>query len=315
MSLRAALGTRPVIYEIVPPRKDTSRFNTELKGVEEVLDDRRIVAINIPELINRVERKDEGVLCYSPTTIPPEEYAMMVKERKEPIVNIVVPRMKREDFLRRARKVVHDYEIPNLILVGKERHGDRLPGPGVLEAFEMLKGEKRNHLTLGGICIFDRETLAGADYGMREGGTLSESRRVLLKARSGCDFITSQITFDSEPALRFLSTYQRLCHKTGMKPLTVFISLATVPSTRILSLLESLDVVFPRAVQKRLRGSSDMGSESLRIETEVFEEVVEGVKREGIRVPLALQIDQVGVSNGELSLDLLDSIYPILITA
>lgn len=314
MSLKASLRNGPVIYEIVPPRRDTSRFNTELRGVEDVLKDGRIAAINIPELVKRVEGKD-GDLYYSPVTIPPEEYALMIRERKEAVVNIVAPRMKRAEFLDRARKVVHEFGIPNLVIVGKERQADRLPGPGVLDALQMVRAEGGDRIALGGICIFDRTTSRSVDYGKGDGdddGRLSEARRVWLKARGGCDFVTSQITFDPEPSLRFLSSYQRLCLETGEKPLTVFISLTTVPSQSILSLLDDLDVVVPARVRKRLLNSEEMGRESLRIATEVFEEIVAGVEGEDLEVPLALQIDQIGVRNDELSLRLLDNTHPIL---
>ena len=139
LSLKASLTKRPVIYEIVPPRRDTSRFNTELQGVEEVLHDSRIAAINIPELISRREQK--GRVQYYPATIPPEEYAMLIKEYKEAIVNIIAPRLKKQDFATRVEKILGNYDIPNIVLVGRERHGDVLPGPSVPEALALI-GER-----------------------------------------------------------------------------------------------------------------------------------------------------------------------------
>jgi hypothetical protein len=309
LSLKASLRNRPVIYEIVPPRRDTSRFNTELRGVEEVLADSRITAINIPELINR--RESGGQTVYSPATIPPEEYAMMIKDHKEGIVNVVAPRLEKEDFLGRARRVLHEYKIPNLVLVGKERREDPLPGPGALEAIRLLNSEKGEGIALGGICIFNRDSPGGAEYGVG-GAKLSEGRRVWLKAKAGCDFVTSQITFDPKPALDFLTSYQRVCEETELDPLTVFVSLTTVPSQSILSLLKSLDVVIPIGVQKRLARSEMMGDESVSIAAEVFQAIVEGAERSGSRVPLGLQVEQVGVDSDDLSLELLDLTYATL---
>lgn len=309
MSLRSSLRDRPVIYEIVPPRKDTSRFNTELRGVEDVLADRRIAAINIPELINR--REVGGQTVYSPATIPPEEYAMMINDRKEGIVNIVAPRLEKEELLRRARRAIHEYRIPNLVLVGKERREDALPGPGALEALRLLNGEKGDHVALGGICIFNRESPGGREYGSG-GARLSEARRVSLKAQAGCDFVTSQITFDPKPALDFLTSYQKVCEETGLNPLTVFVSLTTVPSQSILSLLKSLDVVIPVEVQKRLAATERMGEESLLIAAEVFQAIVEGAERAGLGVPLGLQVEQIGVNSDAFSLRLLDRTYATL---
>jgi hypothetical protein len=309
LTLKNSLRSRPVIYEIVPPRRDTSRFHTELKGVEDVLSDSRITAINVPELINR--REERGRVRYAPATIPPEEYALMVKEYKESIVNIIAPRLARDEFLRRARRVLHDYRIPNLVLVGRERHDDILPGPGVLEAFQLLKSERIDHVTLGGICIFDRRSSRSNDYSGK-GRNLGEPERVWMKASAGCDFVTSQITFDSRPALDFLAKYQELCERNETKPVTVFISFVTIPSLSILALIESLDVHVPRMVGKRLKNSDRIGKESVRICIEILQEILAEAKERQIRVPLGVQVEQVGVNNGDLSLELLDAVHPLI---
>ena len=306
MSLKAALKHRPVIYEIVPPRRDTSRFNTEHQGVEEVLEDVWIDAINIPELMTRKE--EGGLVLYSPTTIPPEEYALMIKDSKEPIVNVIAPRLPREEFELRARRVLQDYKIENLVVVGKERHEDILPGPGVVEALQLLRGAGSAEAALGGICIFGRESGASMEYGHSH-LRLPESKRVLAKARAGCDFVTSQIGFDQGPALKFLSEYSRACDEAETQPLTVFISITTVPSSGILALLEGLDVAIPPKVEKRLTASDQMGKESLKVAAEVLEGVVSESERRGDGVPLGLQIEQVGVKSGDLSLELLDRVH------
>jgi len=298
-----------VIYEIVPPRKDTSRFSTELRGVDDVLHDSRIAAINIPELVNR--RKDQGLAHYSPATIPPEEYAMMIKDYKESIVNIIAPRLTKDEFLNRARKILNNYKITNLVLVGKERREDILPGPDVVEALRLLRQERSEHVALGGICIFNRVSPPSAEY-PSPGGGLNEPQRVLTKARAGCDFVTSQITFDAKPALDFLRGYHSLCKRSNASPLTVFISLATLPTPSILTLVERLDVPVPKRTKSRLLGNNNMGEESLKIATEVFQEILSGAESEGVDVPLGLQVEQIGVYNDELSLRLLDSLYPLL---
>jgi len=298
-----------VIYEIVPPRRDTSRFNTELQGVEEVLQDSRIAAVNIPELFNRTG--SEGLGAYYPATIPPEEYALLIKEFKEPMVNLVAPRLEKEAFLDRARRALHEYGIHNLVVVGKERREDLLPGPSAVEGLRLLRPEKRDGVALGGICIFNRESATPAEYG---GGSskLSEASRVLTKAGAGCDFVTSQITFDPIQAVDFLASYQALCDTKGTAPLTVFISLTTVPTEGILSLLEDLDVFIPESVKKRLQSGGNMGKKSVGIATDVFSRVIADLEKRGIQVPIGLQIEQIGVKNDELSLSLLDRVYGLL---
>ena len=307
MTLRANLRNRPVIYEIVPPRKDVSRFHTEPRGLEEVFHDGRIAAINIPELINR--REEGGKVNYSPATIPPEEYALAIAEYVEPIVNLIAPRLPREDFLRRTKRILNDYNIPNLVVVGKESQDDFLPGPSVTEALKMLDSERGSDVALGGICIFDRESRGRHDYGVGA-RHLEEHERIWLKGQAGCNFVTSQVTFNSEPAVRFFSRYQEVCKQKKTKPLTVFISLSTVPSPSILKLLEGLDVQIPPRVKKDLLSSDNMARESVKVATEVFLEIITKLDLLGIEVPLGLQIEQIGVNNDRLSLELLDEVYP-----
>lgn len=309
MSLKGSLADRPVIYEIVPPRKDTSRFSTELRGVEDVFAEKRIVAINVPELIKR--KSEDGRVQYSPATIPPEEYAMMIKDYKESIVNIISPRLEKEEFLRRTGKILNDYRIPNIVIVGKERHTDLMPGPSATEALRLLSERKGPQVALGGICIFNRKS-GGTEKSGNDPESKTEDGRVWLKAEAGCDFVTSQITFDANSAVEFLKAYQSRCEKTGRKPITVFVSIATIPTSGILSLLETLDVEVPSPVKKRLLGKGDMGKESLRISSEIFSEIMSRTKDLGVRVPLGLQVEQVGVNSGELSLELLDATYPTL---
>jgi hypothetical protein len=304
LTLKQVLGNRPVIYEIVPPRVDSSRFGSELRGVEMVMRDRRIDAINIPELINR--RESKGQVHYSPATILPEEYALLVNEYKEPLVNIIAPRLTADAFQKRVHMVLKDYGIKGLILVGKERHGDVLPGPGVVEALDIVNEQKDKDVAVGGICIFKRNG-GGEDYGFASG--LEEYRRMWVKASRGCDFVTSQINFDASAAIDCLTSYQDLCERTSVPPMTVFLSIAVVPTKSILSLLKRLDVVIPLKLEKRLLEATDMGRESVKIGSEVHMEMLESLERRHIRIPLGLQVEQIGVTSEALTLELLDSVH------
>jgi 5,10-methylenetetrahydrofolate reductase len=305
LTLKQRLRCKPVIYEIVPPRANASRFGAELRGVEMVMQDSRIDAINIPELINR--RESGGLVNYSPATIVPEEYALLVKEFREPIVNIIAPRQTRDVFRRRIHKVLSEYGIKDLVLVGKERHNDDLPGPSVLEALDLVREEGRDDVLLGGICIFARETKESKDYGYSS--NLEEYRRMWIKASRGCEFFTSQINFDAKAAVEGLALYQGICDKAGASPMTVFLSMAAVPSQSILALLEGLDVFFPPKVRKRMLRAGDMGKESVRIATEIFVEILDSMNRRQIHVPVGLQIEQIGVKSEGLALELLDNVF------
>ncbi|MDA4126967.1 MAG: hypothetical protein OK452_07170, partial [Thaumarchaeota archaeon] len=224
-----------------------------------------------------------------------------------PIVNLIAPRLARDVFQKRVHKILKEYGIKGLVLVGKERHNDVLPGPSVVEALDLVGDEKENDVVLGGICIFTRKTKGGEDYGYAS--NLEEPRRMWIKASRGCDFVTSQINFDASDAVDCLSSYQDLCDKTGTIPMTVFLSIAAVPSQSILSLLERLDVVLPPRVSKRILQADDMGRESVKVATEVFREMLGSLERRHISVPVGMQVEQIGVRSEQLTMELLDNLY------
>ena len=317
MSFREMLSSRPVLYEVVPPKLGSpdSEIQRRIELLEGVLHDRRVDAINVPELLER--READGRVSYIPITIAPEEYASLIGGSKEKVVNIVSPRLAPEEFTRRVRNL-ESYGIRNLVVVGKARKSDTLPGPSVIEALDLVtlmnkeRSGKKTGILLGGICIFDRNRKTSHGYGTTS-KELNEYERVAIKARHGCRFVTSQINFDSKPPLEFLAKYAALCQRTKERPITIFISLSTVKTPGILSLLTGLGVRIPNAVKKRLQEDpNNMGRISVDASTEVFSEIVESMKSNDIDIPIGLHIEQVGIGSVDLSLELLDRTYPLL---
>lgn len=318
MTLRDILSNKPVIYEVVPPKlgSSESEIARRIEHLERVLQDKRIDAINIPELMERKETN--GEVTYVPTTIPPEEYAAIIGGSKEKIANIVAPRLLQRDFIKRVRGL-EKYDIRNLVLVGKARHSDVLPGPSVVKAMELVSAVNEEHpgekmgILLGGICIFNRnkKTYHGYEAPGRE---LDEYERVAIKARYGCRFVTSQINYDSIAAIKFLTNYANYCKQTRGRPVTVFVSLSSIKSLSILSLLtEGLEVYIPSEIRRTLQQEPDrIGELSVDTATEVFSEIIDSMKSNKIDIRIGLHIEQVSIAGADLSLELLDRTYPLL---
>ncbi|HEV2225548.1 MAG TPA: hypothetical protein VGR56_01940, partial [Nitrososphaerales archaeon] len=176
-----------------------------------------------------------------------------------------------------------------------------------VEALDIVREQEYDDIALGGICIFTRKSRGGAEYGY--GSNLEEHRRMWAKGSRGCDFVTSQIVFDSSAAADCLASYQDLCERTGQIPMTVFLSISAVSTKSILSLLELLDVVFPPAVRRRLTQASDIARESLKVSGDVFRGVLESLERMRVEIPIGLQVEQIGVRSEQLTLELLDSVH------
>ncbi len=217
---------------------------------------------------------------------------------------------------------IHDLRqngIRNLVLVGKARRSDLMPGPSVVEALDLVslmnlgyRGAEMEMLP-GGICIFNRDRKTDHGY-ETQSEELNEYQRVAIKARHGCRFVTGQISFDSRAPIDFFTGYKAHCEKSGERPISVFVSLSTIKSEGILSLFtERLEVYVPEETTKKLLRDLDrMGELSLEISPEVFSEIVESIKSNRIDVPVGLHIEQVGKNSADLSLELLDRTYPIL---
>jgi 5,10-methylenetetrahydrofolate reductase len=308
LTLKEALRDRPVLYEVVPPRREPSKFETELKGLDGVLADRRVSAINIPELFERLEQG--GRVTYAPATIPPEEYAKIIGKHKETVVNVVAPRLTKQELLSRIRRMSESFGVRNTVVVGKERREDALPGPNVTEAIELIRGASSGIETIGGICIFERNSKLDSDYSPSE--KVDEYQRALAKTQKCCDFLTSQITYDSEPASNFITSYQAACEKAEVQPATVFVRLSTIQSEGIMELMDKLDVRIPLVKRKRILQGNNPGRASVEVAAEVFGEVIDCLEKSGAKIPIGLQVEQVGVNSADLTLELLDRAYPVL---
>lgn len=278
-----------------------------------VLSDRRIDAINIPDLIERSVNR--GKVNYNDYAMKPEQYADLLKRYgKEIIINAISPRMHKEEFVDRIL-TAYENGIKNYIVVGKERSTDVLPGYSVPDAIKRLSRELNgfDDTSIGGICIFHREHRGAAEYNPHR-KYLDEYERVSIKARNGCKFVTSQIVYDAPTAIRFLERYNTYCGSKNEKPLTVLISLAPISSPTLLNLLiEKLDVYIPKnAVKDLLKDPDRIGEKSIEISKSILYKIVSYVRENGINVPLGLQIEQIGLKNYGLALKLLDKTYEVI---
>ncbi|HMF33150.1 MAG TPA: hypothetical protein VKK79_17120 [Candidatus Lokiarchaeia archaeon] len=312
------LRDRPIIYEVVPPRLDISpeSCNSTLKMLQTVLDEPRIDAFNVPEIIERKEF--EGTVTYNQLRVNAEDYASLIQSKdKEAIVNVIAPRMQRENFSERVSNIL-DNGIHNVVIVGKEKSVDVLPGPNVIEALDIISGLNKTHdvkIVPGGITMFQRNQKESHGYPIK--GTLDEYQRVALKADHGCKFVTSQIIFDSAEAIDFLARYGDYVLASRENPVTVFISLSTIASEKVMDLMDFLGVYLPTGFRKELKSNFErMGIISVEHSIQVLGEVMDGIKDNGAssRIPIGLHVEQVGSSTKsmDLSLSLLDRTYKMI---
>ncbi|HLC59709.1 MAG TPA: hypothetical protein VJH34_04255 [archaeon] len=317
MSLEKKLYNHPILYEVVPPKLDLSLsdFRNKLNLLKSVLDECKIDAFNVPEIIDR--REIGGRVLYEQSRLAPEEYASLIAlQDREVIVNIVAPRLPKDIFIRRVENIVNS-GIYNIVVVGKEKNIDNFPGPNVVEALDIISSMNKSSekIVPGGITMFQRNYKENHGYAVN--GSLNEYQRIAIKAKHGCRFVTSQIIFDSKDASDFFSKYKDYHIATSEDPITVFISLSTIASEKVLDLMGYLGVYISDDFRKELKANySKMGELSVEHSVKVLGEIIDSMREKGSHkyIPIGLQIEQVG-SNGkstDLSLELLDRTYGII---
>jgi len=216
-------------FEVVPPaagKPDALDASIqELKKVHGLVD-----AINLPE----IHDEDRGASRTSKFVPRVEPRVMGARIRRELGMDVVVNRVVVHDPQPEAwfRETREQWGIQQVVLVGGESAQTRYPGPGVLEAAELIRSMGLP-MTLGGITIPSRE---------------GEPGKIRRKQSSGIAFFTSQILFDSNDIVWLI---QRL---NGLEA-RVFLSFAPVSQRRDLEFLRWLGADIPRDLDRFLLGS------------------------------------------------------------
>ena len=166
-----------VFFEIVPPAMGKPEAeDSTLKEVEKV---RHLVdAINIPEIHDEArgsERTAQFVARLEPRLLG-------ARLQRELATEVVINRVTVHDADPRPwfEETCEAFGIQHIVLVGGESAEIRYPGPGPLQAAEVVRSA-RLPLTLGGITIPSRP---------------NEADRIRSKHAAGMSFFTSQILFD-----------------------------------------------------------------------------------------------------------------------
>jgi 5,10-methylenetetrahydrofolate reductase len=216
-------------FEIVPPAVGKPEaVESTLREVEKV---RHLVdAINIPE-IHDEERETERTAQFVPRVEPRMLGARLQRELATPaVINRVT--VHDADPLPWLEETFSQFGIESLVLVGGESAEIRYPGPGPLQAAELVRSA---HLpmTLGGITIPSRP---------------NEAARVRSKQAAGMAFFTSQILFDPNDIVWLV---QRL---NGLEA-RIFLSFAPVSHPRDLEFLRWLGADIPQDLDRFLLGA------------------------------------------------------------
>ena len=286
---------RPVVvYEILPPRIVDGTIESYAEKISTLLSQTHIDAINIPEVHAEETRGERPV--EERKRAEPREFGRLLQDSVgvEAIVNRVTVHGDEESQAEWIRSTHDDYGIENIVLVGGESSSINYSGPSVTESAKMigeLNTEYEMDVFCGGISIPSRKT---------------ESKRMQEKAVFGIDFFTTQVLYDSRDICKMLSHYHNLCEGGGVEAKRVLLSFAPISTVKNLEFLKWLGVQIPDETERYIiSNEAQIKERSIDVSMEVLEDILEHVSKNGLRVPIGLNIEHIMAYNFRHSVELL----------
>ncbi len=282
-----------ILFEIVSPSRMSSDKHKEkvLNSLaEQILEIKNIDFLNIPEI---VDENWEGQPNYR--NMNPRKFAhkLFEKTRIKSIVNKVVAHLNGEKgFKEWLDETISEYKIKEFVFVGPNTDVHSYPGPSVLKANQIAK--KIPKVLVGNILIPLRQ---------------NEALKVFEKTKSGADFFTTQVLFESEKIKKVLSEYDSLCKKEKIKPAKIFLGFCPVSTKYDVEFLKWLGVEIPEKTEKDLLADNAlMAQKSLNAVKSAWEDVNAFVNDNNISVPIGLNIEEIFLHNLPYCKELTDAL-------
>ena len=292
---------RPVVvYEILPPREEDGTLNSYAEIISSLLSQTHIDAINIPEVHDEIGRGERPVS--NQKRGEPREFGMLLQDIVgiEAIVNRVAVHTPYNDQLRWIEETYRKYEIENLIIVGGESSRKKYPGPTVnetLSAITNILNQKHCNILCGGISIPSR---------------INESKNLINKSSNGSEFFTTQVIYESDNIIKMITNYQKRCDDLKTFPRRLLLSFAPVSSQRNIDFLRWLGVEIPDDTERYLNGRpGSMKERSLDVAIEVFNEILNHINKNNLRVPVGLNVEHIMSYNFQSSVEMLQELAKI----
>jgi len=294
---------RPVvIYEILPPRIIDGTQESYAEKISSLLSQTHIDAINIPE-VHKEETRGERPVGET-SRAEPREFGKLIQDLVgiETIINRVTVHAQKEVQKEWIIDTCDNYEIDNLILVGGESRDINYKGPTVIETSELINNDinyQERDIFCGGIVIPSRER---------------ESMRIIEKGKSGIEYFTSQVIYNSKEVIKMLTNYQKECDTREIKPKRILLSFAPISTRKNLEFLKWLGVEFSRKTEGYIledEVNGEIKNRSIEVSINVFEDILDHITKEGISIPIGLNVEHIMSYNFQYSVELLQKMSKI----
>ena len=173
------------------------------------------------------------------------------------------------------------------------RSSIKYPGPSVTEANSIAD---KKGVNFGNIFIPNRP---------------EEAERLLSKTKSGCNFFTSQVLFESDSALKVIDGYMRKCKANSLQPSKFYLSFAPVSNEEDITFIKWLGAEISKKTESRLKTAEKIRQESISIILELIEKILNSNKKNS-NAEIGLNIEYVMLHNLELAKELAEKASELL---
>jgi len=182
------------------------------------------------------------------------------------------------DFSQWLSDAWHQYSVRDLVLVGSPSITAEVK-LSLNDAYKTLKNHKKDFY-LGGVTIAERH-ISKSD----------EHLRMLAKTDQGCEYFITQVVYNSQATIDFLTRYAVQCKELGVKPKRIVLTFSPCGSAKTLEFVEWLGISVPEATKLRILQAEDPLKESLLISRNNFEQVIQACLP--FNIPLGINIESL----------------------
>ncbi|MEI6897818.1 MAG: methylenetetrahydrofolate reductase [Psychromonas sp.] len=200
------------------------------------------------------------------------------KSAKPVITYKSVSQRDRADFSTWLSDAWHQYSIRDIVLVGSPSAEGEIK-LSLNDAYKVLQ-EHDLDFHLGGVTIAERHVSKG-----------NEHLRLKNKVQQGCDFFISQAVYNAQATIDLLTRYASQCKAEGVKPKRIVLTFSPCGSAKTLEFIEWLGISVPEATKLRILESDDPLRESLLINRNNFEQIIQACLP--LNIPLGLNIESL----------------------
>ncbi|WP_413702421.1 methylenetetrahydrofolate reductase [Psychromonas sp. KJ10-10] len=194
------------------------------------------------------------------------------------------------DFSAWLKDAWHQFSVRDIVLVGSPSADGEIK-LSLNNAYKVLN-EHSLDFHLGGVTIAERHVSKG-----------DEHIRLSNKVERGCDFFISQAVYNAQATIDLLTRYALQCKKDGIKPKRIVLTFSPCGSAKTLEFIEWLGISVPEATKLRILEAENPLKESLLINRNNFEQILQACLP--LDIPLGLNIESLTNRKEEIDVAIL----------